>query len=216
MSISALALATRDYLRDNLTNFYTGESGLIAQSCRVMPNHHPPAMCGDEFIAIYGSVYRPREVWIQTAIEEQFGLTIAITRRINLVPRDSRGEIGYIIDPDQYADGWKSIDARSREIVGLLDKNYALLRLAEALFDNENGFSEPLYWVGTDPAPTEVSNEHFCAYHAGINNDNSNNVSGLPGIPEADDVYGLLTHIRFDGAIRFQPNTEYDIADPSP
>lgn len=175
-----------------------------------MPNHHPPADCGDEFIAVYGSVHRYRDPRPETAIDEQLGLTVAVTRRINMVPADYRGEAGYIADDDLYALGWKSIEARCREIAGLIDKNYDLLVAADLLHAGGNTFSEPLYWLGTDPAPQEVGAEHFCAWHAGIDRLGSNAVSSLPGIPTADNTYGLLMHVKFDGAVRFQPATTFD------
>lgn len=220
MTTAALAIAIRDTLRENLDNFYENDDAptqtrLRAANCRVMPNHFPAPDCSDEFIAIYGTKHSPRNTWIHTAIEEEFGLAVAVTRRINLVPRDRRGEVGYISDPDVYAASWKDIAARCREIIGLLDKSYALLREAETHFNHENGFSEPLYWSGADAAPTEVGAEHFCAYHTALNQRGDNfDLEGLGGIPEVDDTYGLLMHLRFDGAIRLQARGEFDTASP--
>lgn len=215
MSLASLALATRNLLRADLTEFYDNADAPTqlrhrAANCRVMPNHHPPADCGDEFIAIYGALHRPRQPFPEVATDEQFGLTVAVTLRINSVPATERGEAGYVTDPDLYALGWKTIEARCREIIGLIDKNYDLLVDANILHNTENGFSEPLHWVGSDAAPQEVGAEHFCAWHAGINQLNTNAVVNLPGMPTADDTYGLLMHIRFDGAVRFQPATVFD------
>lgn len=217
MSQRALTLAARNQLRTNLTNFYNNtDAGLQvtnrAANCRVMPNHCPAPNCGQEFIAVYGSVHRPRESWIETAVEEQFAIEVAISLRTPFLSRDQRGELAYVYDENLYLAGWKTIEARCREIVGLLDKNYVFMRTADALFENENGFTEPLYWVGSDAAPQEVGAEHFCAYHAAANPAGGRDTVSLPGAPEADDVYGLLMHVRFDGAIRLQPKTEYDVA----
>lgn len=215
MSLAALAKAVRDTLRTDLTRFYDDNSDTIqaknrAANCRVMPDEKPTPACGDEFISVYGNILRPRSTELNTAIEEQYGIIIAVTRRISSIPFDDRGEVGYITDGDFYLTDWMSVEGRCREIVGLLDKNYELLRAAEEFFNNQNGYSEPLYWVGTDAAPTQVGAEHFHAYHAGIDAALSNEIHQLPGVPEADPVYGLLMKVRFDGAIRFQPKGEYD------
>lgn len=212
MSLRVLTLATRNRLRESLDNFYDNSDGAIQATnrnanCRVMPNHYPTPACGEEFIAIYGSTHSPRNKWHQVALEEHFGLTIAVTRRIALVPRDYRGETGYIRDSEEFDLAWKTVEARCREIVGLVDKQYSLLRDAEALFDSEKyGFSEPFVWSGTDPAPTEVDAGHFCAYHVSVDSSHG----ALPGAPEADPVYGILMHVRFDDCIRLQPSRNYD------
>lgn len=223
MSIAALTVAARNSLRTNLTNFYdvsiidpdyvVKQANRRAANCRVMPNHFPAANAGDEFIAIYGGNHRPRETF-DLAIEEEFGFEVAISLKVPAIPRDARGELGYVFDADQYALGQKSIEARCREVVKLFTKNYTFMQACNALFDNENGFSEPLSWSMSDAIPTEVGAEHFCAYHAAINPLGGNDVLGLPGIPQAENVYGLLMHVRFGGAIRFQPLAEYDLPGP--
>lgn len=207
MSTAALCIAARDRLRSSLTNFYSTSAQKNA-NCRVMVNHHPTPSAGEEFIAIYGGNHRPRETWHQTVIEEQFGFVVAVTRRVALIPRDHRGEAGGYVEDAAFNIAWTSLEQRCREIVGFLDKNYTFMQEANALFNHQNGFSEPAYWIGTDPSPTEVGAEHFCASHVSVNREHYQ----LGGIPDADDVYGLLMHVRFDGAIRFQPNSEYDTA----
>lgn len=215
MSIAALTLAARNRLRANLTGFYANADNTIhtnraAANCRVMPNAFPAANAGDEFIAVYGAYHRPRDTF-DLAVEEEYGFAVAVSLRVPAVPRDLRGELGYVYDSDQYVLGQKTIEARCREIVGLFHKNYTFTRECDALFQNENGFSEPFWWKNSDAVPTEVGAEHFCAYHAAINPKGGNDTLGLPGIPEADPIYGLLMHIQFGGAIRFQPLTEYDV-----
>lgn len=214
MSLSALLQATRNTLREELTNFYGTNVAKKNASCRIMPSDLPAPNCGEEFIAIYGGTHRPRQIWPIVAIEEQFGIVIAVTRRASFTPRDHRGENLYILS-DEYSSDMMSLEARCREIVGLIDKNYQLLRDADALFDNAAGFSEPLVWVGTDPNPTEVGAEHFCAYHSAISESGMNEPIPLPGIPHAEDIYGLLMHIRFDEAVRLQHSNLYDQPAPA-
>ena len=213
MSTRVLCLATRDLLRSDLTNFYSSGS-LAAANCRVMLSHCPTPNCGEEFIAIYGASHRPRDPYNYVAIEEEFGIVVAVTRRCALVPGDHRGEAAYLRDDSRFMLDWEAIESRCREIVGLIDKNYQLLRNAELLFstDQRYGFQEPLVWTNTDAQPEEVGAEHFCAYHAGIDQEGSNELAGLPGMPQADDVYGLLMHVRFDHATRFQHSNSYDKA----
>src|SRR5687768_12244257 len=95
MSIYAYSLAVRNHLRANLTNFYErGEDKF--KNCRVMLNDKPAANCGQEFLAVYGSTHQPRSKNLMQGLEEVFGLTIAVSRKISMVPPDTRGELGYL------------------------------------------------------------------------------------------------------------------------
>lgn len=224
MSLSALTRAVRNHLRTNLTNFYDSDNLLFPgrqelnrkNNCRVMPDHHPVADCGQEFIAIHGSELRPTETDFGVAIEESFGLTVSVTRKISRVPKRHRGELGYILDDDEFTIDWTSIEARCRQIVGMVDKNYTLMQTANSLMDVRHPFIEPLRWLGTDPAPKQVDATHFCAYHVSLGVRPTASVTPLGPAPEADEIYGLLMQIRFGRAIRFQRNDEYDILGPQP
>jgi hypothetical protein len=209
MSLAALALATRNKLRADLTDFYdhTDEPTQTrnrAYNCRVMPDNRPAANCGQEFIAVYGGRHRPRNEHLISAIDEEMGLIVAVSLKLAVVPHDYRGEAGYVHD-DQFTLGWKTIEARCREIIGLIDKNYQLLRDADTFFNADAGFSEPLVWSYSDPSPQIVYADHFQAYHSGVDSGGS-----LPGQPEADDEYGLLMHVHFNGAVRMQHNSKFD------
>jgi hypothetical protein len=209
MSVAALAMATRDLLRAQLTDFYdTPDSEKEARrktNCRVMPDERPAPNCGQEFIAINARSHQPIQTGATVAIEEKIGFVIAVTRKVADVPQDARGEAAWIIDDDQYLVSWKSIEERCREIAGLIDKNYQLLRNADALFEADNGFSEPLFWTGTDPMPQQVGESHFSSYPSGL----PDPMLGIPA-PEADPVSGLVMRVYFDGAVRFQDSAAYD------
>lgn len=198
MSMAALCIATRNLLRENLGGFYTSKE-MREANCRVMPDEKPAPNCGEEFISIYGSHHRPRAHHLLSAIEEEFGVTVAITRRVRVIPTDQRGETGWIHDRDPYYRYWKSLEARAREIVGLVDKNYQLLVNANKLFSANFGFSEPLVWQGNDPAPVELKADHFHSLGEEV-----------PFGTEGDPTYGFLLRVYFSGAIRYQPNNIYD------
>lgn len=222
MSLRALALATRNALRENLTNFYdVNTEGLSAAeaaaalatqtrrreaNCRVMPGPHPPPNSGQEFIAIYGAAHRPNSQPL-VAIDERLDLTIAVTLRCGNIPRDHRGEVGYINDEEVYTAGWKTVEERCREIVGLVHMQYTLLRDANLLVGRDLGFTEPLVWLGTDAVPQEVDGSFFCAWHGGT--------PPAPPLPESDTTYGLVMKVQFGSAVTFQPQHQYDVLTPS-
>lgn len=220
MSLSALLEATRNLLRSELTNFYDNDDEATqtrdrANNCRVMPDERPVPMCGQEFIAIYGRLHQASERYAMEAIEERYSVTIAVSRKCGVVPRDSRGEASYIHVSDQLVEGNRSLEGRTREIIRILAQNkYQLLRSAEELFplnlggeDVTYGYVTPLIWTGGDSQPAQVDATHFTSWHAGIDDD-----SLLPPAPEADEVYGLLMKLQFDDATRIQPISIIDAA----
>lgn len=210
MSISTYALSVRNFLRSNLTNFYGGVSLSINYNCRVMLDEHPTANCGQEFISIYGSYHQPKSKDLMMALEEEFGLTVAVSRKIALVPPDYRGETGYlndkqisIEDPDEesaFINTWKSTEARCREIVNLLQgsNRYIVMNNTNTLIAADRGapFTEPLLWLGTDPAPKQVGPEFFFGYQEPK--------------PTDDNVFGLVQKVYLGEAIRMQPIADLD------
>lgn len=209
MSIVAYAGAVRNYLRENLTNFYDDDATSIARNCKVMYDEQPTADCGQEFIAIYGSYHQPKERNLMQALEEEFGITIAVSRKIADVPPDYRGELGYTdlkllpdVVPQDDQDRWYathvSVEARCREIVRLLmgEDRYLLMQQANALLLGGSPITEPLLWIGTDPKPSTVGPDHFYSY------DNLD--------PDADPIFGLTMKVYFGEAIRMQPVSDLD------
>lgn len=211
MSILAYATAVRNQLRENLTDFYEGDEESTFRNCKVMVDEHPTADSGQEFIAIYGSYHQPKDKNLMQALEEEFGLTIAVSRKIAVIPPDYRGELGYtdiknlparttVDDSDRWLDSFKSIEARCREIVKLVvgEDRYRIMHEANTLLDTIAGgpITEPLLWLGTDPAPKQVGPEHFYSY-ADLS-------------PGTDPVFGLVSKIYFGDAIRMQPISDLD------
>jgi hypothetical protein len=211
MSIAAYAQAVRDYLRSNLSNFYNSTSADINRNCKIMPDEHPTADCGQEFIAIYGSYHSPGKKDLMMAIDEHFGITIAVSRKIALVPPDYRGELGYLNtkslpssvstdDSNTFLTAWKSTEARCREIVKLVagTSRYTIMANANALIDASYGgpITEPLQWFGTDPAPKQVDSTFFFGYQ--------------DPQPDSDNIFGLVQQVRFGDAVRMQRLDDFD------
>lgn len=209
MSIYAYSIAVRDYLRSNLTNFYGGDATFINRNCKVMLDEQPTADCGQEFISIYGSYHQPHTKNLMQALDEEFGLTIAVSRKIAIVPPDYRGEMGYIsdkalplnvtpADEDNWILSWASTESRCREIVKLLagSARYSIMQNANDTLNEGSPFTEPLIWHGTDAAPRPVGPEHFYSF------------ASMP--KDADPTFGLLMKVHFGGAVRMQPIADLD------
>ena len=206
MSIASYAIAVRNKLRDGLTNFYDGDDSAIATNCKVMLDEHPVANCGQEFISIYGS-YHSGQTLMQ-GVEEEFGITVAVSRKLALIPPDYRGEKGYLDvhplilnDDDEgfnFESAWKSTEARCREIVKLLtgEDRYRVMVAANELLNDGSPFIEPLNWLRTDAVPKQVSADHFFSFYEPI--------------PDSDPFFGLVQKIYFGGAKRLQPVSDLD------
>lgn len=213
MSIYAYCTAVRDHLRDNLTNFYGDDPTYIARNCKVMYDEQPTADCGQEFIAIYGDHHKPHSTNLMQALDEEFGITVAVSRKIAVIPPDYRGEMGYINDKlmpsavstgdnDRWLATWSSVEGRCREIVKLIagSGRYTLMQNANTVLAEGGPITEPLLWLGTDAAPRPVGPEHFYSY---------------ADIPEgADPVFGLLMKVYFGKAVRMQPIADLDYVSP--
>jgi hypothetical protein len=207
MSIAAYATAVRNHLRSNLNNFYDGDVTSIVANCKVMPDEHPTASCGQEFISIYANYHVGRD--FMQGIEEELGLVVAVSRKIAWVPPDYRGEKGYldthsliIEDTDEelnFERAWSSTEARCREIVKLVvgEDRYELMVAANALLNSGSPFTEPLKWQRSDAAPRQVSADFFISYYEPIQ--------------DSDPFFGLVQKVYFGGAKRLQPIGDLDV-----
>lgn len=213
MSIAVYCTAVRDFLRSNLTNFYAGETSHIHRNCKVTYDEQPTADCGQEFIAIYGAYHQPNNKNLMQALDEDFGITIAVSRKIAVVPPDYRGELGYTNsqtlppnvstpDTDRWLSSWSSTEARCREIVKLVcgGNRYAIMDAANQLLTQGGPFTEPMLWLGTDAVPRPVGPEHFYSY-ADLSQG-------------ADPVFGLVMKVQLGGAVRMQPAADLDYEVP--
>lgn len=206
MSIAAYTLATRNHLRFYLENFYDNDLQSKRRNCKAQLDEHPTADCGQEFISLYGDYHKPNTPNTIQAIDENFGITVAISRKISLIPQDYRGELGYFNahtvpltdivgtdDYDRFYASWVSLEQRCREIVGLVAGEHRgiLMQAANALLTDGGYISEPLLWKGTDARPTQVGPDHFYGYQDNPPHD-------------ADPIFGLMMKIHFGDAVRFQ------------
>lgn len=209
MSTAAYATAVRNYLRTNLTSFYEDQDAQKAANCKVMLDEKPAANCGQEFIAIYGSFHQPPQKKLMNAIDEEFGLTIAVSRKIAVIPPDYRGELGYINvhtipertppeDLEVWTPAWISVEERCREIVKLLmaDDKYLIMKDANTLLPGGSPFTEPMEWLHTDSYPRQVGPEHFTSFDE-LEQD-------------ADPIFGLVMKVYLGGARRLQPTSDLD------
>src|SRR5688572_14783821 len=128
MSLAAYTVAIRNHLRTNLTDFYSTVTEKV-RNCKVMVDEVPTASCGQEFIAVYGSAWYPNSQ-LDHALDEKFGVTVAVSRKIAVIPPDRRGELGYVVpdfgaingseEDETFYGAWASTESRCREIVKLL------------------------------------------------------------------------------------------------
>lgn len=203
MSLRSYLLAVRNHLREELTTFYDNGSSSIQTrdrelNCRVTQDAKPTPGSGQEFIAIYGDSWRPGPVRIMQGIEERFNLSIAVTRRIADLPLDARGEAHYIRDSDKFNLSAISVEQRCREIIRLISHNYTLMQAANALFEADDGFTEPLLWLGGDAEPQLVGADHFTATYE-------------PSGELLDDMqFGIVMKLRFGEAVRLQSLATFD------
>lgn len=199
MSLSAWLIATRDHLRDNLTNFYSTGAEKYA-NCLVMPDERTTPSAGREFIGIYGNQWSPVQQKPMLAADEAFGFTIAVTHRTGFILQDRIGETVYSGADGTYINSYLSLEGRLREILGLVHGNYELLRLVGLLEYGDIKSQETVYWSGSDAKPREVGPEHFLS-------DTSQASLSMQSV-------GQMMEIRFSGAGRLQTISYHDKIEP--
>jgi hypothetical protein len=181
MSGSALLKSVRNLVRN--------EMQLDEQTCAIMPGPLPPPSCGQRFLSIYLSEWRPGDRDLNRGIDEYFSVTLTWSYRVAYLPADAHGEEAYI----QQLEG---IEAASRLLIPLLHQNIEVMSGANNLIlDGEYKFIEPLRWQGGDPVPKYVGAAWFGSGEA-------QSKSG----PE-DNKVGLVQEVTFGEARRIQPLT---------
>lgn len=192
MSSVASCLCVRNILRASLTDFYDGNDSLRKANCKIQPDDRPSPQAGEEFISIHGNEWSNAGD-ADYALHEVFGVTVAVTRRIGMVPFDRVGEIVYVKDEDIYVSQYKSLEDRLREINRLIHPSYVAqaAQWAELLEDRQLPY-EKLSWTKTDSEPTIVGPSHF---HAD---------------PSDSKYTGLVMRTYFRGAPRLHTPTTID------
>lgn len=160
---------------------------LDASQCQVEPDGHPSPSCGDLFIAVHGND-KSNEEELEQGIAKRLGVSCTITLRTSFLGDDSLGDEAYV----KALDG---MDALADKVEGLIHKRFEVMAAANQMIrDSSYKIIEPLRWTDTDAVPTIVRDDWF-------NPQSTQNQQG---------AVGMVTVVRFGGARRKQPNSEYD------
>jgi hypothetical protein len=145
VSISALLIATRNWVRDNLD--------LDESTCDVMPGPEPPAACGERFFSIYGRAWRPGDFDLNRGIDEYYDIAIAVTFRSTWAPKDKHAENIFLAQSE-------GLEEALRELLPI-HQNIELMTAANNRIIGSNKIIEPLRWKGSDAMPTPVGPAWF-------------------------------------------------------
>jgi hypothetical protein len=147
MSLSSLLIATCDHLQARLS--------LPEGSLGVCPDARPDPTCGQEFIAIYGIDNVPATSDSNVSLDTYYAISVAVTRRINYIPYNSRSRAAYLRDV-------KAMEDRLDQITALIHVNFDLMGIANSYINRtSHRIVEPFRWQGSDANPEIVDNEWF-------------------------------------------------------
>jgi hypothetical protein len=150
MSMSAVLLATRDHLRNNIGAFIPGYAVAKAKNyVGIRPSGRPPASFGDWFIGLDEISVQSND---KSFLREVFAIKAVVTHRASHVPPDRYDEL--------YELTGTSIETIERRVLTLIHDNQELRRLACRLAnvpDKATGdiFQTPLWYQGRVPSRTE-------------------------------------------------------------
>lgn len=165
--------------------------------CDIEEDGHPPTQCGNIFVAVHEGASRSTA---RRNLDETFAFAVTLTMRVS-VPLD---KIGSMLLASKLArvsvKGQPSFNARMEELRAFLHMNWSITVMTGQTPGSANdniaswgsgtvyGFIEPAGYVGRDK-PELVGGEWFGS------------------APDANDI-GIKCEMRFDGARRFQPQTQ--------
>ena len=185
MSARALQMATKYQVQTLLH--------LDDASCDIMFDGQPKPGCGEQFIAIHEGDWGAGSHG-DADLEEVFGVSVTLTRRVTYAPQDQRGTevLQKIVT---------GMNAVLRQLLVLLHRNWAMLtdltnaNSANAIINAEAGaaragFYCPLSFTGASQV-MEKGNDWFCAWDPDIREQH-------PAMP------GLARSLFFGGAKRCQ------------
>jgi len=125
MSVLSLLLATRDKLREVEGLF----DGRIANGPEILVTERPgspPPSASDWFIGVWSGDYRDINPDINRGLDELCGITVTLSRRSALLPRDRVGD-------ENYVKGLIGIEKCTRKIITTIHQSYPLLHRANSL-----------------------------------------------------------------------------------
>lgn len=180
--LSALLLAVRNQLRTSLT--------LDASGCGIQLDAQPPPFFGQQYISIYGTSWKPTSE-VMEGIDENFSLSIALTKRFPYAPKDR-------VADELYINLVGGMELLIRQINGIVHRSnpiqIATNVIVTAQFSSASKFIEPLVWKGSDSNPT-IMNGAWC---------------GSDDEKLMNDPAALLMQTYFGDARRVQSLATYD------
>lgn len=190
--IDALLYAVRDTIRSAGINYGVAE-------CEVQEAGNPPPRCGNVFVSVHGGRSRAGSA-NDNNMDRLYGFSVTLTMRITVAldrVGDQQIARNIALVPLGYRQGF---DAKVDQLAALLHMNWKMVVLQGQTPNSANdniiawasgivyGFCEPARFQDAE-TPRLVGGEWFAAD------------------PDAADM-GIVSEMRFDGARRFQPQTQ--------
>jgi hypothetical protein len=152
MSLSALLRGCHKQLTVGIPDAEDRSPRFKSHECDIEEDGQPPVHFSSRFVSIHPSTWAgsPAQGMLDY-IEENYGVNVTLTQRIDSLPLDRHRDLIYI-------DVLTSMEKVCRQIVYALHQNYYLTDEINELLqadDNPNEkFINHLIWLRTDPAPT--------------------------------------------------------------
>jgi hypothetical protein len=163
--------------------------GYDERTCQIMADGHPPARCGDVFVAVHQSTDRQT---MDNAYNGYYNFSVTLTMRTADVPIDRVGDQRLARKLSRKT----GFNAKVEIISNSLHMDWGVIQDANNYLMEFNqdayivhGFAEPQRYRGSE-IPQLVGGEWFY------------------GMPETQDV-GLKAEMRFEDARRLQPIAEF-------
>lgn len=154
---------------------------------RLMPSGKPHATMNDWFVAVYPSLWSfPGNQSGQ--LQEEYGITCTVTKRINANPHTNLGASIYVKDS-------QAIIKIVRQIILAIHNNYSLLSYIDDNMREDYPVSTALHVSQVDPTPEVV--DAFWFWTDDLD----------PSEFIKKNMYGLTMSVTFSGAMRVQPTT---------
>lgn len=180
--IDKLAVSVVDHLRNYMqTNEYY---------IRLMPDGRPAAGAGEWFVSVFPSSWTFPEIQ-DRKLEEEYGITCTVTKRISANPWTDVGATQYVSDS-------QSIVNIIRQIILAVHNNYTIMSNIQYEMADDYPIGTALKAQNVDPSPRVVDGLWFW----------TDDIE--PSEYELRNRYGLVMSVTFGGAIRVQDNTNAD------
>lgn len=149
MSLAALLRATQDHLATVLTL-------TVDRDISVQEDDQPPPFVGQLHYVVHATDWRWPGATDNDVLDEQYGITVSITQRTPVAPRDRK--MSHL-----YLDRLEGVEKLARQVMLACHLNYTLFGLANKYAEGTLALVEPLRWEATDPKPKNVGPDWFWA-----------------------------------------------------